>query len=87
MTNLEQAIQQQAPAPPVMPQPVPMSIQLTTNQDFVIMIIHHPMGQTVLHFDAAGAERIADAMRDNARLAKTGLQIASSIDGGHGHAH
>lgn len=65
----------------VTPSPVPMTLQLTTVQDtqgnkYVVLIIQHPMGQSVLHFDPDGADQIAEGLKNTARLARTGLEIA-----------
>lgn len=65
----------------VAPQPVPMSIQMSTTQDmqgnkFVVFVVQHPVGQTVLHFEAEAAEKIGEGLKDAARLARTGLEIA-----------
>lgn len=73
--------QMQAQPQTVAPQPVPMSIQMTTTQDmqgnkYVVLVVQHPVGQTVLHFDAEGAEKIGEGLKDAARLARTGLEIA-----------
>lgn len=72
---------QEQQANTVQPSPVPMSIQMTNVQDnqgnkFVVLIIQHPMGQTVLHFDANGAEQIAEGLKKTVMLARTGLEIA-----------
>ena len=65
----------------VAPQPVPMTIQMSSTQDmqgnkFVVLMIQHPVGQTVLHFDPQSADQIGDGLKDAARLARTGLEIA-----------
>jgi hypothetical protein len=65
----------------VNPHPVPMSIQMATTQDtqgnkFVVLVVQHPVGQTVLHFDPETAERVAEGLKDSARIARTGLEIA-----------
>lgn len=64
----------------VPPGPAPMSVQIAQARDaagnpFVILAIQHQMGQSVFHFDPDGADRIADAIKDTARLARTGLEI------------
>jgi hypothetical protein len=68
----------------VQPQPVPMSIQLSTMQDingtkFVVMNVLTPLGQTVLFFDPNGAETVAENLKQTARLARTGLEIAGGL--------
>lgn len=79
MQQQGQGQQQQQLVPP---QPVPMSIQMMTTQNptgtdqLVVLVINHPLGQSVYHFTAEGAEQIAAGLTDTARLAKTGLQIA-----------
>lgn len=79
----EAAMRQQSEAPQgVMPSPVPMSLQMTSVQDpstgmkYVVLIVQHPMGQTILHFDADGAEKVAEGLKNTAMLARTGLEIA-----------
>lgn len=74
--------QQQGIAPGVLPQPVPISVQLMTAQGnagekWVVLVIATPVGQNVFHLEPDGAEKIADGMRDVARLARTGLEIPS----------
>jgi hypothetical protein len=78
--QVQDPFQQQQPQG-VVPSPVPMTLQMTTVQDmqgnkYVVLIIQHPMGQTVLHFDPDGAEQIAEGLKNTARLARTGLEIA-----------
>lgn len=84
MNLIDQAVkatQQQAPQPPVVqPHPAPMSVQLTTSQDpqgnkYLILIIHHATGQSVFHFHPDNADQLADAIKDAARVARTGLEI------------
>ena len=65
----------------VAPQPVPMTVQMSTSQmadgsRFVVLIVHHPMGSSLFHFDPNGAEAVADGLKDAARIARTGLEIA-----------
>lgn len=79
----EAAMQQPQQQPQVVPpQPVPMSVQMMTTQNptgtdqLVVLVVHHPLGQSVYHFSAEGAEQIAEGLLNTARLAKTGLQIA-----------
>lgn len=72
--------QQQTQPQVIQPQPSPMSLQLAnmTAQDgnkYVVVIIHHPLGQSVFHFTPESIEGVADAMKDAARLARTGLEI------------
>jgi hypothetical protein len=66
----------------VYPQPVPMSVQLTSGQGpmgekYVILILQTPVGQNIFHFDPEGAERLAEGLKNTARVAKTGLEIPS----------
>lgn len=73
----QQGVQQQV----VPPQPVPLSVQMATSQDtqgnkFVVLVINHPLGQSVYHFTPEGADQIADGLKQTARLSKTGLEIA-----------
>lgn len=68
------------PGPGVMPQPVPTSVQLLTGHDgqggkLVILVISTPVGQNVFHFDAESADKIADGIKDAARVARSGLEI------------
>lgn len=68
------------PSNMVYPQPVPMSVQLTSGQGpagekYVILIIQTPVGQNIFHFDTDAAERLANGMIDTARVARTGLEI------------
>lgn len=79
----EAAMQQQQPQQQqiVQPQPVPMTVQMSTGQDgqgnkLVVLIISHPLGQSVYHFTPEGADQISDGLKNAARLAKTGLEIA-----------
>lgn len=65
----------------VPPQPVPLSLQLTSGQGpggdkYVILIIQSPVGQHIYHFDPEGAERLAEGLIETARLSRTGLEIA-----------
>lgn len=79
----EAARQQQAggiQGPGVMPQPVPLSVQLMHTQDptgqkYVVLIISTPVGQNVFHLDPDSAEKIGEGIKDAARLARTGLEI------------
>ncbi len=69
------------PAPQVSPQPVPTAVQLTTTQSpsgdkFVVVMISTPTGQSVYFFDPESADKIADALKETARLSRTGLEIA-----------
>lgn len=64
----------------VQPQPCPMSVQIAGGQgpdakNYVLLIIHTMTGQNVYHFEADGAEHIANALLDAARTARTGLEI------------
>lgn len=72
--------QQAGPAPGIMPSPVPTSVQLLTAPDqqgnkLVILVLSTPVGQNVFHFDAESADKIADGIKDAARVARTGLEI------------
>ena len=63
------------------PQPVPTSVQLAstmgTNGDkFVILTIATPVGQSIYFFDPESADKIADGLKETARLSRTGLEIA-----------
>lgn len=65
----------------VYPQPVPMSVQLTSGQGmggekYVILILQTPIGQNIFHFDPEGAEKLAEGLIETARLSRTGLEIA-----------
>ena len=77
----EAAMQAQNPQTLVMPQAVPMAFQIGTAQDnqgnkFVRLTIQHPMGNTELFLQVEGADQIGDAIKNAARLARTGLEIA-----------
>lgn len=66
----------------VYPQPVPMSIQLTSGQGvggekYVILILQTPVGQHVYHLDPDGAEKLAEGLINTARISRTGLEIPS----------
>lgn len=78
------AQQQMGAAPPqpqtVQPQPCPMSVQIgqahgPDGKNLVVFIVHHLTGQSVYHFGAEEAEHIAEAIKNTARQAKTGLEI------------
>ena len=69
------------PAPQVSPQPVPTAIQLSSTRTssgdkFVVVMISTPVGQNVYFFDPESADKIADALKETARLSRTGLEIA-----------
>lgn len=64
----------------VQPQPCPMSVQIgqahgPEGKNLVVFIIHHMTGQSVYHFGPEEADGIADAIKNAARQAKTGLEI------------
>lgn len=69
-------------APGITPQPLPTSVQLASSVDnsngnkFVVMTLTTPNGQSFYFFDPESAEKIADGMKETARLARTGLEIA-----------
>lgn len=68
------------PANTVPPQPVPMSVQLTSGSDasgekYVVLIIQTPVGQNIFHFNPEGAEKLAHGLQETARVARTGLEI------------
>lgn len=67
----------------VPPQPVPLSVQLTTVthgvEKFVVLMITSPVGQHVYFLDPDGAEKVADAILDAARTVRTGLEIPRSV--------
>lgn len=76
MREQGQPLQQAVP-----PQPVPMTVQLSTVQDiegnkFVVLIINHPLGQSVYHFTPEGADQISEGLKQAAGLSKSGLHIA-----------
>lgn len=78
--------QQGQPVQPqvVQPQPCPITIQLAGSQTpdgkkFVILIVHHMTGQSVYHLGADEAVQIGQAIIDAARVAKTGLEIATHL--------
>jgi hypothetical protein len=69
------------PAQTVPPQPVPTSVQLASTQGmngdkYVIITLITPVGQNVFFFDPESADKIADALKETARLSRTGLEIA-----------
>ena len=84
----KQQAQHHPPQPAgVMPQPVPMSVQVgqSTGPDgkpLVMLILQTPVGQGVYFFDPDGANQIAAAITDAARVAKTGLEIPRMPLGG-----
>lgn len=63
----------------VPPQPVPVSVQLSVvdhgPNKLIALVIMSPTGQNVFFFEPDGAERVAEALTDAARQAKTGLEI------------
>ena len=63
----------------VPPQPVPISVQLSVvdhgPNKLVAMVIMSPTGQSIFFLEPDGAERVASALDDAARQAKTGLEI------------
>lgn len=69
------------PAPGIIPQPLPTSVQLSSSRDgsgnkFVVMTLTTPNGQSFYFFDPESADRIADGLKETSRLARTGLEIA-----------
>ena len=67
--------------PSITPQPLPTSVQLATTRDmsgnkFVILTMITPVGQSFYFLDPDSAERVADGLKETARLARTGLEIA-----------
>lgn len=69
------------PVPAVTPQPVPTAIQLASSRDgngnkFVVVTITTPVGQNIYFLDPESAERVAEGIKETARLARTGLEIA-----------
>lgn len=71
-----------APVQPqlVQPQPCPMSVQIgqahgPEGKNLVVFIIHHMTGQSVYHFGPDEAVGIAEAIKQAATQAKTGLEI------------
>lgn len=72
---------EQPAVPGVSPQPVPTSVQLSTarnpqGNDLVVLVLSTPVGQNVYFFDTEAAEKIADGIKETARFARTGLEIA-----------
>jgi hypothetical protein len=43
---------------------------------YVIITLITPVGQNVFFFDPESADKIADALKETARLSRTGLEIA-----------
>lgn len=77
----EQASGNPHQVPSVSPQPVPTSVQLASSRDgsgnkFVVVTLTTPVGQSIYFFDPDSAEKIADGIKETARLARTGLEIA-----------
>lgn len=69
------------PTPTVSPQPVPTAVQLASTRDgngnkFVIVTLTTPVGQNIFFFDPESADKIGDGLKETARLARTGLEIA-----------
>lgn len=69
------------PVQGITPQPLPTSVQLASSRDgsgnkFVVVTITTPAGQNLYFFDPDSAEKIADGIKETARLARTGLEIA-----------
>lgn len=63
------------------PQPVPTSIQIASTRDaqgnkYVVATLMTPVGQNVYFFDPDTADKIAEGLKESARLARTGLEIA-----------
>lgn len=74
--------QQQQPA--VMPNPSPMSVQVAQTRDqqgntYVVLIVHHHLGQNVFHLEPDGAERIGEAIQKQAKVARTGLDVVGGM--------
>jgi hypothetical protein len=60
-----------------------MSIQISqaqdnTGQQLVVLVLSHAVGQSVFFFDAEGAERLGEKLKDIARTARTGLTIVNN---------
>ena len=71
----------QPQGPAITPQPVPTAVQLASTMDqsgnkFVVLTLTTPVGQNIYFFDHDSAEKIADGLKETARLARTGLEIA-----------
>lgn len=71
------------------PQPCPQSITVGeikgSGQAFVVLTISGPTGSYVSFLDPDSAAAVAARMADVAMHAKTGLVIASGLDGLGGH--
>lgn len=62
-------------------QPVPTGIQISPitspqGEKFVLITLTTPVGQNSFFFDPENADKIADGLKDAARLSRTGLEIA-----------
>ena len=67
--------------PGITPQPVPTAIQLSSTRDtngnkYVVITLTTPVGQNIYFFDPESADKIGDGLKETARLARTGLEIA-----------
>lgn len=77
----EQMNGQHQSTPSIIPQPVPTAVQLASARDangskYVSITLTTPIGQNVFFFDIESADKIADGIKETARLARTGLEIA-----------
>lgn len=64
----------------VQPMPCPMSVQIGKAQGpdgkkYVLLLLHTMTGTNVFHFDPEQMDHVADALKDAARQARTGLEI------------
>lgn len=69
------------PTASVTPQPVPTAVQLASTRSvngdkFVIITLTTPVGQNIYFLDPDSAEKIGEGLKETARLARTGLEIA-----------
>lgn len=74
-------MENQPPSPSVPLQPVPTGIQISPvtspqGDKFVLLTLTTPVGQNSFFFDPENADKIADGIKDAARLSRTGLEIA-----------
>lgn len=65
----------------VPPQPVPTAVQIASTRDaqgnkFVVVTLMTPVGQSVYFFDPDTADKVSEGLKESARLARTGLEIA-----------
>lgn len=76
-----QAAEQMEGRPSINPYPVPTAVQLAPSRDssgnkFVMITFTTPIGQNVFFLDPESADKIGDGLKETARFARTGLELA-----------